>query len=281
MKSTVAKGVAIALSMLMTAVPTYAVTVPSGTLIYGELMQEVTSKKKDFAEGDIVQVRVWRDVIVDGQVVVEAGSPMLAEISDLKKANFAGIKGRLKIRAKSVRGVDGTPMLLAGGYDKSGKGRMGMSIALAALVAWPLVFIKGKQARLDQGVVFDSTLQWDTEVETGSNAFALKIGTQQPLSVEVLYDEMDPDDKQMKLPMAVTSCHQMDELPAVMTVNGEEVEPIPLQLDSSLLATSGECLSGKAVVAMKDLAEHFRKGINRFEVGCSHHKSEVILEVEL
>lgn len=275
------KGIAVGLCWLMTAVPTYAVSVPAGTLIYGELMQEVTSKKKDFAEGDIVQVRVWRDVVVDGQVVVKAGSPMLAEISDLKKANFAGIKGRLKIRAKSVRGTDGTPMLLSGGYDKSGKGRMGMSIALAALVAWPLVFIKGKQARLEPGVIFDSVTQWDTEVETGSNAFALKIGTQQPLSVEVLYDEMDPDDKQMKLPMAVTSCHQMDEIPAVMTVNGEAIEPIPLQIDSTFLATTGECLSGKAVVAMKDLAAHFRKGINRFEIGCSHHKTEVILEVEL
>ena len=275
------KGIAVGLCWLMTAVPTYAMTVPAGTLIYGELMQEVTSKKKDFAEGDIVQVRVWRDVVVDGQVVVKAGSPMLAEISDLKKANFAGIKGRLKIRAKSVRGTDGTPMLLSGGYDKSGKGRMGMSIALAALVAWPLVFIKGKQARLEPGVIFDSVTQWDTEVETGSNAFALKIGTQQPLSVEVLYDEMDPDDKQMKLPMAVTSCHQMDEIPAVMTVNGEAIEPIPLQIDSTFLATTGECLSGKAVVAMKDLAAHFRKGINRFEIGCSHHKTEVILEVEL
>lgn len=275
------RGIAVGLCLLLTAVPTYAVTVPSGTLIYGELMQEVTSKKKDFAEGDIVQVRVWRDVVVDGQVVVKAGSPMLAEISDLKKANFAGIKGRLKIRAKSVRGTDGTPMLLSGGYDKSGKGRMGMSIALAALVAWPLVFIKGKQARLEPGVIFDSVTQWDTEVETGSNAFALKIGTQQPFSVEVLYDEMDPDDKQMKLPMAVTSCHQMDEIPAVVTVNGEAIEPIPLQIDSTFLATTGECLSGKAVVAMKDLAAHFRKGINRFEVGCSHHKTEVILEVEL
>ena len=103
------RGIAVGLCLLLTAVPTHAVTVPSGTLIYGELMQEVTSKKKDFAEGDIVQVRVWRDVVVDGQVVVKAGSPMLAEISDLKKANFAGIKGRLKIRAKSVRGTDGTP----------------------------------------------------------------------------------------------------------------------------------------------------------------------------
>ena len=78
-------------------------------MIYGELVQEVTSKKKDFSEGDIVQVRVWRDVIIDGQVVVKAGSPMLAEISELKKAKFAGIKGKLKIRAKSTAGASLDP----------------------------------------------------------------------------------------------------------------------------------------------------------------------------
>ena len=93
MKRIVNSIVAVSMGFLMIAMPTYAVTVPAGTVIYGELVQEVTSKKKDFSEGDIVQVRVWRDVIVDGQVIAEAGSPMLAEISELKKANFAGIKG--------------------------------------------------------------------------------------------------------------------------------------------------------------------------------------------
>ena len=205
----------------------------------------------------------------------------MAEISELKKAKFAGIKGRLKIRANSVRGVDGTPMLLSGGYDKSGKGRMGMSIALAALVAWPLVFIKGKQARLDEGVVFDAVTQWDAEVETGSSAFALKLDTAEALSVAVLYDEMDPDAKQMMLPLAVTSCHQLDETPRVVTVNGEQIEPLPLRLNSEIMAADGECLSGKAEIVMADLAQYFRKGINRFEIGCSHHKTEVILQVEL
>lgn len=281
MKKLATSAIALTLSLLLVALPARAVTVPAGTVIYGELAQEVTSKKKHFSEGDIVEVRVWRDVIVDGQVVVRAGLPMLAEISKLKKAKFAGIKGRLEISAKSVRGVDGTPMLLEGGYDKSGKGRMGMSIALAALVAWPLVFIKGKQARLEGGVVFDAVTQWDAEVETDSKAFALKLATPETLSVEILYDEMDPNAKQMMLPMTVTSCHQMDETPAIVTVNDLDIEPLQLSLNSEFMATDGECITGKAVVALSDLAQHFRKGINRFEVGCQHHKTELILEVEL
>jgi len=32
---------------------------------------------------------------------------------------------------------------------------------------------------------------------------------------------------------------------------------------------------------VKDLAQHFRKGINRFEIGCAHHSTEVVLDVEL
>ena len=91
MKRVLSGVIAVSMSLLVPTMPTYAVTVPAGTVIYGELVQEVTSKKKDFSEGDIVQTRVWRDVVVDGQVVLEAGSPMLSEISELKKANFAGI----------------------------------------------------------------------------------------------------------------------------------------------------------------------------------------------
>ncbi|PJA41279.1 MAG: hypothetical protein CO182_06940, partial [Lysobacterales bacterium CG_4_9_14_3_um_filter_62_6] len=47
--------------------------------------------------------------------------------------------------------ADGAEVLLDGGYDKSGKGNRALTWTLFAVVAIPLIFIKGKQAVLDPG----------------------------------------------------------------------------------------------------------------------------------
>ncbi len=105
-----------------------AATLPAGTVVYGELVDEVISKKKFNHEGDYVEAVVWRDVVVGGVVVLPGGSPMVVRISRLKKANFAGIKGKLELEAVSATAPDGTEIPLDGGYDKSGRGRKALSI---------------------------------------------------------------------------------------------------------------------------------------------------------
>src|SRR6185436_11686262 len=137
------------------------IAVPAGTTFYGETEERVTSRvKKEGTEvGDVVKAHVWRDVTVDGQVVIKAGTPMLVRVSGVKKAKLAGIKGQLELEAVSTKAVDGDDVLLDGGYDKSGHGRKALSISLAAAVAWPLIFIHGKAAVLDPGTVFDCTVE--------------------------------------------------------------------------------------------------------------------------
>ena len=41
-----------------------AVTVPFGTAVYCELDQRVTSKKKEWSEGDLARAHIWKDVRV-------------------------------------------------------------------------------------------------------------------------------------------------------------------------------------------------------------------------
>jgi hypothetical protein len=145
--------------LLPTAVFAQTAIIPTGTPVYGELDQQVVSKKKKFNVGDIVRAHAWRNVVVNGRVVIKAGAPMVLRVKHLKTAKIAGIKGDLDLEAISVRAADGSDIMLDGGYDKSGKGRKVLSITLFALVAWPLIFIKGKAARLPAGTVFDSAVQ--------------------------------------------------------------------------------------------------------------------------
>jgi hypothetical protein len=58
----------------------------------------------------LVQGRVWRNVVVDGETVVRAGTPMVLRISDISKRRIAGRGGDVEIRAVSVTAVNERPI---------------------------------------------------------------------------------------------------------------------------------------------------------------------------
>ena len=258
------------------------VKIPVGTTVYGELDQSVTSKKRKTAVGDIIRSHVWRDVLVDGHIVVKAGAPMVLRVSHAKSAGVAGRKGSLELEAVSVRAVDDSDILLDGGYDKSGKSRIGLSIALFAVVAWPLIFLKGKQATLEAGTVFDCTVQSDSDViveRTGPTPIRIRLSAGEALAVEVLYDEVDPEGKDKALPVIIRSRDATVDVAAVVTVNGQDIDPLPLSLQESY--QEGESTVVKGTIDLEKLGTHLRKGINRFEVEVSGKRAEIILDVEL
>ena len=140
------------------------VVVPEETTVYAVLPQEVTSKKRDTNAGDVISARVWRDVVVDGEVVIAEGAEMKLRVSHVKKARFLGRKGRLELEAVSVTAVDGRELPLAGLYYRTGKGRKAVTGTLAVVVAWPFLFLKGKNARVPEGTVFGAYVLEDTAV---------------------------------------------------------------------------------------------------------------------
>lgn len=257
-----------------------SLTVPAGTPVYGELDQSVSSKKRKTTVGDIIRAHAWRNVVVDGKVVIKAGAPMVVRVSHVKGAKVAGIKGDLELEAVSVRAADGTDIMLDGGYDKSGKGRKALTITLFLLVAWPLIFIKGKQAKLDSGTVFDCAVQADAVVKTSTFApIRVRLGDSADLTVEPLYDEMDPEGKQETLPVKLRLCGNEIRSASVVTVNGQGIPPLELVLGEK--ESEGGCDVVRGTINLKKLTKHFRKGINRFEIEASGVRAEVVIDVEL
>jgi hypothetical protein len=262
------------------------VQIPMGTVIYGETDQRVTSRiKKDGTDvGDMVSAHVWRDVVVDGQVVVKAGTPMMVRVSEVKKAKLAGIRGSLELEAFSTTAMDGQDVPLEGGYDKSGHGRMALSITLAAVVALPLIFIHGKPAILEAGTVFDARAEMPVKVELESNQprkidLSDAAGGGGDLTVEVLYDEMDPAGKDKRLPVNLRNCSGKLAGAAVVSVGDEPIPRLPLVIGE---ATTGDgCETARATVDLAKLGKHLRKGINRFEIEASGARAEVVLDIEL
>jgi len=58
------------------------IMIPRGTVIFGELDERITSNTRKFRVGYEVDGHVWKDVIVGGQTVIPAGTPMTRSIPD-------------------------------------------------------------------------------------------------------------------------------------------------------------------------------------------------------
>jgi hypothetical protein len=261
------------------ALPAKTVTIPFGTTIYCELDQAVTTRQKEahaVQVGDIVRAHVWKDVWVDGHVVIAAGSPVFAKVDRMKKARMAGQKGYLVLEVLNAQAVDRNDVPIDGGYDRSGKGRMGVTIGLSVALAWPFVFLKGKNVFLEPGTIFDAVVRASTEVEVPDVAPAIPEEVPQTFSVEVDYDELDPERKIKVLPLIIQVAEEDLGQARIVSVNGGKIAPVQV----NLLGDDADADRYKAHVNFKQLSKHFSRGMNRFEVEVGEQRAEVVLEIE-
>lgn len=269
----------LALLLPAVAMPAETVTIPFGTTVFCELDRQVTTRQKEVyavQTGDIVQAHVWRDVWVDGHRVIAAGTPVYAKVERMKKARMAGQKGFLEIEVLSAPAVDKQHVALDGGYDRSGKGRMGVTIGLAVALAWPFVFIKGKNVFLEPGTIFDAVVRAPIDVEVAVGSPGPDQASEEPgLVVKILYEELDLEKKIKELPLTLHAAEGSLTRANVVSVNGNEINPIQV----AVLGDEGED-TYRAVVDFRLLSNHFGRGMNRFEIEMGEHRAEVLLEIE-
>jgi len=280
------------------AMKTVQVKIPAHTKVYCEMQQRVESKKPYHVD-QRVRATVWRDVIVDGKVVIPAGSPVDAHISLLKHSKVAGIRGKLEISADGTTAADGSFITLTGGYGKKGGSNMALAITLAAVVFVPLIFIHGKKAVLEPGALFDAYTDQSATVRVQVPAEEEQISTTHVLHLEgivgpngsdleahVLYHELEAKKRPKALPLDVSVCG-VDKLPdlRVDNINGSPAKKV-LKLKPREYKEDPEegCFEGTFLVKLKPLVKQFRRGINRFDVAYEHDgkriSQEVILNVQ-
>jgi hypothetical protein len=256
------------------------ITVPAGTRIFGELEQEVTSNIEQFATDDPVMGHVWQDVVVAERTVIRAGTPLVLRISDIAKRKVFGRGGEVEVRAVSVTAVDGTVVFLDGGYDREAENRIILTASLFALVAWPTAFIKGKEAILPPGTVFDAALLADMVVTVPDDAPRIIPPTTTPnLRVEILYATME--EKAKDLPFRMTLCERGS--PGafeIALVNDSPIEE-PVEIETAATALVDGCHVTTGNADLKELGAHLAKGINRLTVSGTGESAEVLLDIEM
>lgn len=135
----------------------------AGTSIQLETVQPVSSKTA--AKGDLVDLIVRDDVLVEGRVVVSRGTPAIGQISDARAKGAMGMSGRLMLRPLYIRLSDTTVRIDGEASDK-GSVTAGAVIGLAILSAG----FTGQSAELLKGTLLTGHVLRDISLAPASPA---------------------------------------------------------------------------------------------------------------
>jgi hypothetical protein len=157
---------------------------------------------------------------------------------------------------------------------------------------WPVLFVPGGNAELPPGTVFDVATVNDLRLAPPAGATTV---AQTPavvdlrsmgvsgLTADFMLDDFVKQPKHDTFRIKVSKDGQLPEGLVIDSVNGKPVDPIALKV-KDVVVTDGQA-SGVAEAGAKEVAKHFVRGINRFEVsykdGGERHATEVIMNVQM
>ena len=132
-------------------------TIEEGTII--PLYSARTLSSKDLKVGSVVEFRV-KDAVVDNNnnVLIRGNQIVYATVNESSSAKGLGKEGSLNFMIQEIKAIDNqkVPAYLNIGSD--GKNRAGTSIAVGALLFWPALFLKGKEAELKAGTIVNASI---------------------------------------------------------------------------------------------------------------------------
>ena len=271
-------------ALLLAAAPAWSATVllPEGMVIYAELGEDVSSRDRIGYQPD---GHVWRDVQVGGVTVIEAGTPILLEISSASPSGVGGQSGAIEITAIELMAFD-QEIQLRGGYGQEVPDSQTAGTVLGAAGAISGIpiggfsgLMPGRKARLDKGLIFNTRIASDTYIEIPDDRMpSLNLRPPASLTIGVVYQEITAISTM--LPLSIRLCGQVwsNDI-AVEKVNDEQVPRIPADVDS--VRAEGDCHSARATIALDALKIHFTPGINRFSMAVGDMTREVVLNIEI
>ena len=135
-----------------------------GTVVPVVLNENLTSNVSQV--GDMVNLSIAEDVIVDNKIVLKKGSSVTGRVTEASAAKWAGQKGRLDFTIDYAKSQFGKNINLQANNEAAGKSRMGGVIAAAAVINPLLVLIKGKEITVPKGKIFTTYVAKEYTLDT-------------------------------------------------------------------------------------------------------------------
>jgi hypothetical protein len=132
----------------------------AGTEVPLVMAEGLNSNDKTLREGQQFHLTVANNVMLGNEVVIPAGSPAIAEITDLRHKGMWGKSGHISARALNVR-VGDRLIRLTGNFDEHGTTGTAGVVAAVAFVPIAGFFMTGTSAKIPAGAGVKAFLDED------------------------------------------------------------------------------------------------------------------------
>jgi hypothetical protein len=151
---------ALAAILAMATLPGQAetVTVPAGTVVTVELMENVQSAFN--TTGEVIYLRVTEETSVDGKVIIPEGAAVEAVVDMTAGTGMVGKSGSVNFHPVRIAAADGEWLPL----DPTNFGGVGEGASAGTMFMIGL-FAKGKPGFVQRGAIYRVTTRRDKEVE--------------------------------------------------------------------------------------------------------------------
>lgn len=149
--------------VVATLAPATDNTLRAGATVSVRLLEELTTEKKLARVGQRFRMEIAEPVMLNGKIVIPAGSPVQGEITSVRNKGMWGKSGHITARVLYAT-VSGRQVRLSGTFDDKGvTGTAGVvgSIALVPLAGF---FVTGTSARINSGTVIGAYLDEDITI---------------------------------------------------------------------------------------------------------------------
>jgi len=161
-------------------------TIEEGTLV--QLYTSKTYTSKSLQVGSLIELRTKESVKdKDGYVLIKANQLVYATVNESQKAKGLGKAGSLSFLLKDIKAIDGQSIPAYLNMSNEGKDRSGTAIGVGALLFWPALFIKGKEAEFKAGTVLQAYISESTQIKIDPDYIPVKSYTQNPV-IELVKD---------------------------------------------------------------------------------------------
>ena len=170
---------------LLPAAPTAPIVVATGPVAHGcvlrtgtpvtlKMSETISTKGKKLEAGYLAHLEVLDPVLVDGVVVIPAGSPAIAEVTDVRNKGMWGKSGKINARMLYVT-VGDRKIRLRGVFDD--KGVTGTAGVVAAIAFVPIAgfFTTGTSAALPLGAAVKGFVDEDVTIATATAAVPMSV----------------------------------------------------------------------------------------------------------
>jgi len=138
-------------------------TLRAGTSVPLKMAEGLTTKEKKLKVGQRFQMETAEAIMVDGNVVIPAGSPATGEITEVRNKGMWGKSGRINGRVLYVR-ANGRQIRMTGSIDDKGKTGTAGVVGAVALLPVAGFFMTGTSAEIPLGTPVNAFIDEDVSV---------------------------------------------------------------------------------------------------------------------